>query len=72
MQRYFVNYLLVVLVVTKVEGKSCAFPKVVSVEMASATRNPGVLPPTLAVWDRQDPGWVFLYLQGTVLSCSLY
>lgn len=71
-QRYFVSYLLVVWVVTKVESKRSAFPKVVSVEMASAIGKPGVLSPTLALRDCQDPGWVFLYLHGTVLVCSLY
>lgn len=71
-QQYFVKYLLVVLMVTKMESKRSAFPKVVSVEMASATGKPGVLSPTLAVWDCQDPGWVFLYLAGAVLLCSLY
>lgn len=65
-QRYFVSYLLVVWVVTKVESKRSAFPKVVSVEMASAIGKPGVLSLD------QDPGWVFLYLHGTVLVCSLY
>lgn len=71
-QQYFVKYLLVVLMITKMDSKRSAFPKVVPVEMASATGKPGVLSPPLAVRDCRDPGWVFLHLQGTVVLCSLY